>query len=972
MDANGTRYHLLLGYDDWAACTDGRKPLSVSWDTSTLADDTSGVSWNHERSEVRLQPRLFLFTASPKDTGPKLEDRRGGGADRYGNWYWIADSRQEILVNSAGSRLTSHFWSTEDAAVCEPDVRYGDFQDKDPEPRLVPLSLSGLAVTEDHYLVVGVLEPPGLLIFDLYTGGAPQQIAWPVPFAPFDMAPAPAGGVWILDRDHRCYWALDRHFSVIANDQTLAVIVAARRDDFQPVDGTYERRTPERLFPEGISLHASPLDIENPIAIEGLPDGTVLILESRAGQRFSLVYHYRFAERLGLPVSTESISTLVEPSRRAGFRLLAHDFAFVAEHKDADGNTVPDRLYFVGQDGNQAFVFNVSQAGGQLVMEPLPDYLPMRLFGGKGLVAANFQVYYDFADRWIPLVEQRRPSYVPEATFYTYLGEARPALDGREPNCVWHRLMLDGCIPSDTEVVVGSRAANDIEDLAWADWQQEPTLYLRGDGSELPFVRRPTMPGGGTWELLFQQARGRYLQLRFTLRGNGRSTPTLRALRVYYPRFSYRDHYLPAVYREEPASASFIDRFLANVEGSYTALEDKIAAVQMLFDVRSAPPEALAWLAGWFGVALDPLWDEARQRLFIQHAMVFFQYRGTIRGLLMALRLALEECPDERIFTGQSKRRSAIRIIEKYRTRRTPGVVLGDPTEESGLRIVPRTARWLPKQGAANLHQRYAEFLQANLRQPFRAFLRSRGITPHADTEFPLLSPGEPADRALWEDFGRQAIGLERQAAFETLTRFPLQPPTNPAQRQLWRQFAQDTLGFVPSASASDLGPWQEFLTRRYHRISAFNEAYRLRGSQRMKDFTAVPILTALPPDGQPLQDWFQFESIVLAMHRTAHQFSVLLPVPRTGTLDDAEQQRWVEITRRIVNLEKPAHTTFDVRFYWAMFRIGEARLGEDTAIEHKSRIPPMVLGQRYLVESYVSGAERGDRQILGCEPLNG
>src|SRR4029453_14804583 len=105
------------------------------------------------------------------------------------------------------------------------------------------------------------------------------------------------------------------------------------------------------------------------------------------------------------------------------------------------------------------------------------------------------------------------------------------------------------------------------------------------------------------------------------------------ALRVWYPRFSYLDRYLPAVYREDASSASFLDRFLANFEGILTTIEDRIAAAQIFFDVARATPDPLDWLAQWFGVALDPSWDDNRRRLFIRHAMDFFATRGTIRGL---------------------------------------------------------------------------------------------------------------------------------------------------------------------------------------------------------------------------------------------------------------------------------------------------------------------------------------------------
>ena len=109
-----------------------------------------------------------------------------------------------------------------------------------------------------------------------------------------------------------------------------------------------------------------------------------------------------------------------------------------------------------------------------------------------------------------------------------------------------------------------------------------------------------------------------------------------------------------------------------------------------------------------------------------------------------------------------------------------------------------------------------------------------------------------------------------------------------------------------------------------------------------------------------------------LAMHTTAHRFSVLLPA--APGLDNAGRQRQLELAERIVELEKPAHTVFDVRFYWAFFRIGEARLGIDTQLGAGSRakelIPEVVLGRAYTGASFVGGAPRpkdGDRLLIAC-----
>src|SRR5262249_8166425 len=155
--------------------------------------------------------------------------------------------------------------------------------------------------------------------------------------------------------------------------------------------------------------------------------------------------------------------------------------------------------------------FNIAQENDQLRLDPLSTFLPMRRFGGKALVAANFQAYYDFSDKWIPLIEQRRPRYDATATLFTPRQQAPFAFDRKRPDCLWHRLMLGACIPSETTVEGWSRAANDASSLATTAWQPEPGPYLRSEGSELPFANN--FPGGeassGTWELLFQNARGR-------------------------------------------------------------------------------------------------------------------------------------------------------------------------------------------------------------------------------------------------------------------------------------------------------------------------------------------------------------------------------------------------------------------------------------------------------------------------------
>src|SRR5215213_8241118 len=189
MDVNGTRFHLLLGEPDWAACLDAQmSPLARSWQASP--PHGTQLQWNDKRQEVMLKDRLFKFVAGQNDRAPELKDRRGAARDRFGNWYWIAEAGDEVLVNSSGTGRTSHFWSAKDEAVCseaqQEQQSAGQFRAYGVEPALKPLQLGGLAVTDEHYMVVGVVEPAGLLIFDLHAGGPPQQLCWPqnVSFVP--------------------------------------------------------------------------------------------------------------------------------------------------------------------------------------------------------------------------------------------------------------------------------------------------------------------------------------------------------------------------------------------------------------------------------------------------------------------------------------------------------------------------------------------------------------------------------------------------------------------------------------------------------------------------------------------------------------------------------------------------------------------------------------------------------------------
>jgi phage tail-like protein len=942
MDANQTRFHLLLGKDDWSRCTDdsGRK-LAEQWMGSPPTSEPL-LAWDELEHELLLQPRLFEFPPPPSPTSsplegirgvrePRIEDRRAAAQDRFGNWYWIGDSKQRILVRSVGSNRTSTFWPPATTPAREPE-NGGEFKTS-PPPRPCPsLRLAGLTITKDHYLAVGVIDPKGFLYFDLHAGGCPVLRRWPadVSFEPFDFAPRPGGGFFALDRRHRALWEIDRHFEVVAAPSASPSSPEAEWDAFAPRG---ELRPSQPAWPRRIqSADALPVEAADPIAVEALPDCSVLILDRDGGDGFAAVVRYRDGVRRG-SASACGILDLIEATRRAEFRLVGHDFAVLLGQGQPDDPPAPS-VYIVSATGNQVFAFDLHYDQASTTLEPVHvltgaaagplrevhAYFPLRLFGGKGLVAHGEQIYYDFGQSWVPLVAQHRPRFIHEARLFTPLER----FDSEQPDCTWHRLMLDACLPAETSLEVFTRAHNDRAQLELLPWQKEPKPHRRATGSELPWWPASKQRDVVTWELLFQRATGRYLQLQLRLIGNGRATPRLRALRAYAPRFSYLKNYLPAVYWDDTPSASFLERFLANPEGQLTALEDKIATVQLLLDPKTAPAEALEWLASWFGIALDPRWDEQRRRLFLQHTLEFFQYRGTIRGLVMALRLAFDAAPDHSIFTDDprhSRRARRYRVVERFRTRRAPAILFGDPSEAGGRRATGTAARWLPHHGGAELNRRYQEALknQETLK------------TTDPTAVYPLLRPNQ--------------------------------------QAQVWEQFSRDALGFVPIASGAAVARWRDFLARRYRTISALREAWRSASTA----IEQINLPTALPADGPALEDWYHFQALVWPMNGAAHRFSVLLPVTAAQAQGSESLREQVALADRVIRLQKPAHTLHDIRFFWNYFRLGEARLGEDTLLGPGSRapdlLPSLVLGEGHLAQSYLAGGHPWnveDRFVLG------
>jgi phage tail-like protein len=926
MDANQTRFQLVFGQRDWFGADVGSPPHKL------------GLEWRASDSTVGLTQNLFVFPVSSNATPLSVADRRGAAQDQYGNYYWVGPAQDEILFQAASQNYVQqpvqHFWSAQDLTPPPSPSTLGAFSPVSLE-HAAGYVFGGLAVTTDHYLLIGTIDPPGLMLFDLYTGGPPMHYRWParVPFAPFAIAARLDGGAWILDRVNRRYWGLDPYFRVLAPQG--APSGSPRPNDFQPAGSLVTYRSQYELEEEVAGSQAMPIAALAPIGIAALPDGSVLILDSQSALGYAQVYRYKLQSLFSGPIPLSQIDI----GAATPYRLLGQDIAFIAAAAQS-GIDVKGTLYIADSLGAQTFSFDYDSGDPGWALEPNPQFLPMLRYGGVALVANAAGVSYDYTtssgtQSWTPLVAQPRACYgqrvtwpLPRQDADLHPDPAACAFDGKEPGCVWHRLMIDGTIPAGTRVLVQSRAADSKSTLYATPWNPEPQPYRRCTGAELPYYR-PALAScsnkSGTWELLFQAAVGRYLQIQLTLIGDGRSTPRLQALRAYYPRFSYLTKYLPAVYQNDPTSASFLERYLANPEGFFTVLEGRIQQVQELFDPRTVPSEYLDWLAGWMGISFDFTWTTATRRFFLANAPKFFQSRGTTDGLVRMIRMALDQCADASLFAPADLQHFSVRVVEAYLLRSAPGVTFGDPTATPGSAM--KDSDWTPAQGSAPLDQLYRRYLS--------------GV-------YATIAALNQAYGTSYAGFGDPPL------------RMPAIQPTQATAAADWQQFLASDLGFTYAAvTSTDEPAFANFLTGRYQTVADLNQAYQLTGSAALASFANIQtnlwnatLVAGLPASGAFLQDWILFASVVMPTSQNASRFTVVVPVQLNDSVTTQTQRR--AVAQRIAQNEKPAHTDFDVKLYWAAFCAGQARVGMETVVGPSSRFAAMVLDQSTLAGSYL------------------
>jgi phage tail-like protein len=90
----------------------------------------------------------------------------------------------------------------------------------------------------------------------------------------------------------------------------------------------------------------------------------------------------------------------------------------------------------------------------------------------------------------------------------------------------------------------------------------------------------------------------------------------------------------------------FLSRFLQIFETIWEPLEQRQDHIAMFFSPRSCPASWLPWLASWVGIAVDPALPEPRARALVMNGMRIGQWRGTRKGLSLAIEVHLGLQPD--------------------------------------------------------------------------------------------------------------------------------------------------------------------------------------------------------------------------------------------------------------------------------------------------------------------------------------
>lgn len=531
MDANGLRFWLLGDARHW------RRRAHAVWDA-----DCHVLRLASERSlPAPADPTAALATASSAlERIPRTVDSLGGVA-------WWNPGAGAIVARS----------HLPDEAVSLP----------------LPSTPSDIVVGFDGVLYAALADT--IVMHDLRGRWADVSVA-ASGFVPWRLAASPDGGVWVLEQSS------GRLARLSGSPLPLGPFV-----DYA---GTVFRPNPENCHPPTLRLLDGPVW---PVGERAL----ALACHPAAGLALLSWVGDGEARLRRLDTRTERL--------QAAFELVGARYAYALEWIDATQLVV--RL--PGRGDAPAFHLDVADEahrippGGEIypladdaIEAPFahrldgPPHYPRELAPGQRGTA--------------PLHRLSIANLARHGEAANFNGTDAHLIDSGAAQTVWHRLYAEAQLPAHAGFIVwlAATAEPSPPDLSDSEaWQ--PHHFGDVPGAGAPHTPRaawehapselPAHPGLGPWahkpgyagllSVLIQNPRrqvrslsGRYLWVRVELFGDQRVGPHIAALRAYASRFSYRDQYLPRLYRENvfgaPAAAPGVQ--IGAIEPTFAAALD--------------------------------------------------------------------------------------------------------------------------------------------------------------------------------------------------------------------------------------------------------------------------------------------------------------------------------------------------------------------------------------------------------------
>lgn len=211
-------------------------------------------------------------------------------------------------------------------------------------------------------------------------------------------------------------------------------------------------------------------------------------------------------------------------------------------------------------------------------------------------------------------------------------------LDSGIARCRWHRVRLDVDLPAGTSVEVAIATTDGPP--SGRGPHPDPAPPWNGFPAGDPHPSDWFDAGPGVIDTTIGAPPGRYAYLRVRLTGDGTATPAVHQIRLDLPRRTSLDD-LPAVFAADAEARDFSERFLSLFDAELEETDEVVARRAALLDPDALPDDALGWLAGLLGLGFEAEMTVAQRRALIARAPSLYRRRGTPRGLVETLSVAL-------------------------------------------------------------------------------------------------------------------------------------------------------------------------------------------------------------------------------------------------------------------------------------------------------------------------------------------